>query len=133
MTYWRRLIDLIQNCELKLDKFNLDIDGLNKNAIKSLIKGLSMIPLITEIKTYRNVYKYKHYHIKIKLNKEIEIWKILMLRMFFNDDCDRVRFDIVRLNKGILDTFDYIGDKKYSINFDTGEYNKYAEYRPIKI
>lgn len=135
MGYWRRLDELLKNAELKTDEFNLDIDGLNKKAVTSLARGLKKIDFVSEITSKRNIRKYKHYHLHVKLNKPIEYWKICLLRIFFNDDCIRMRFDLVRLNKGVFDTFGYIGDKKYSYDTASEETEIHSEYLlcPLRI
>lgn len=133
MSYWRKLESLFDNCLEKKDFFNLDIDGKNKRHIKSLAKMLRSNPLIEKVKVSRNIYKYKHYHMRVTLKEPLEIWKLLTLRMFYDDDAERVKFDITRINKGILDSYDYLGQRKIIINFDDNTTRKVSDYEPTGI
>ena len=117
---------------MKADKFNIDFDGYNKQIIKKIIDNyIKPLPFIEDIKVYRNVMKYKHYHVTVKLKEPIPIWKTIIIRLLACDHNERLSFDLIRLANNITETFDYIGDKKFVLQ--NNNIKLVGEYKPIKL
>jgi len=129
MAFWK---NLMKNLNMKTDKFNIDFDGYNKQTIKKIIDNyIKPLPLVEDIKVYRNVMKYKHYHVTVKLKKPIPIWNTIIIRVLACDHNERLSFDLIRLANNITEMFDYVGDKKFVLQ--NNNIKLVGEYKPIKL
>jgi len=130
-SFWETLN---RNLNMETSEFNIDFDGYNKQTVKRIIDNyIKTLPFIEEIKIYRNVLKYKHYHITVKLKKPIPIWQTIIIRVLACDHNQRLSFDLIRLANNITETFDYVGDKKFEFVLQNNNVRLVGEYKPIKL
>ena len=118
---------------ISTDHFQIDLDHHNKKAVNRIVKEITLFLCPKKVIVSRNVIRYKHYHLEIYLKRRIKYSKILLIRLLFGDHQDRIGADINRLAHGELDTFDYVGHRKYEINLKNGEIKKLGEYKRIQL
>lgn len=114
--------DLLFNLKrAKRDYCNIDLDGYNKKRTLRIAKELKKLSFVKDVKIFRNIESYKHYHLLITFNRLISMDKIILLRLLFNDHPERLRLDLIRMLNGFFDwTVDYIANLgKFKIDLET--------------
>ena len=124
---------LSKNLELPIKEFNLDLDEYRKKVVLDIVTDIQNMLNPRQIILTRNIYKYKKYHVKVLLNEPTNIGNTIFLRLFFGDDQKRIKFDLHRLASNVLNTFDFISDRKYNVNLKTGKKECLANYKSVPL
>jgi hypothetical protein len=124
---------LFKNLNYLTDHFNIDLDDHNKGTVKNIVEQINICVNPKGIVVYQNKLKYKHFHLEIILNQELSIGCTIFLRLIFQDHQERIKHDLDRLIHDELESFAYIGDKKYEVDLTNGQKKKVGEYKRIEL